>query len=99
MMRTRPFRPDSSDAVSIPGGFTMLLILLPLIAVAQADSGKTLFESRCARCHADPASLKTAPDRIAALLRSDQVRQHRFTLSNTQLSAIAEYLRAAGSRS
>jgi len=82
----------------ISGRWALLLGILPAIGVAQVDAGKTLFESRCAPCHAGPASLKTEPDRVAALLRAGTVRQHRFVLSATQLSEIAEYLRAAGSR-
>ncbi len=82
----------------IRGRIALLLGMLPAVALAQADTGKMLFESRCAQCHAGPASLKTEPDRVAALLRAGTVRQHRFVLSGAQLSAIAEYLRAAGSR-
>ncbi len=82
----------------VSGRLALLLGILPAIAMAQPDTGKTLFESRCAQCHAGPASLKTEPDRVAALLRSGQVRQHRFVLSSTQLNAIVEYLRVAGPR-
>ncbi len=98
MAHAPTLRADVCDTVLVTGGLTMLLIMLPTVAVAQAETGKTLFESNCARCHAAPTGLKTEPDRVAALLRAGTVRQHRFTLSNTQLSAIAEYLRAAGSR-
>lgn len=90
--------PAIAAAGPISGRPALLFGILPAIAVAQVDTGKALFESRCATCHASPASLKTDPDRVAALLRASTVRQHRFVLSGTQLSAIAEYLRAAGSR-
>jgi|GEM_PF-4734797 len=98
MVREPLFLPAIPAIGSIPGRLALLLGILPVVAVAQAETGKTLFESRCARCHDGPASLKTEPDRVAALLRAGTVRQHRFTLSGTQLSAIAEYLRTARSR-
>ncbi len=98
MVRASLFHPVSVEVGPVSGRLAVLLSILPAIAMAQPDTGKMLFESRCARCHAGPASLKTAPNRVAELLRAGTVRQHRFVLSGTQLSAIAEYLRAAESR-
>lgn len=69
--------------------------MLPALATVQADTGRALFEARCVRCHdGGPAGFKTAPERVETLLRAGAVRQHRFTLSETQLNALTEYLRA-----
>jgi cytochrome c5 len=77
-------------------GAALAAMMLPAAAAAQAETGQALFETRCARCHADPAGLKTAPARVAAALRG--VRQHRFTLSDAELKALTDYLAAARPR-
>jgi mono/diheme cytochrome c family protein len=86
-----PCRPDAHRA-----GVALLAMMLPVPAAAQVESGRTLFQTHCARCHDGAAKLKTEPARLAALLRSGAVRQHRFTLTDSQLDALVQYLRTAG---
>jgi len=70
--------------------------MLPALAAAQADAGRALFEARCARCHAGPASLKTEAARVAAVFRRGTVRQHRAALSDAEWKALTDYLQTAG---
>lgn len=76
----------------------LIAMMLPAAAAAQAESGQALFETRCARCHANPAGFKTEPVRVAGVLRDDGERQHRFTLSDAQLKALTGYLQTARPR-
>lgn len=80
------------------GAVVLFAMMLPAAAAAQAESGQALFETRCARCHANPAGLKTVPTRVAGVLRDGSVRQHRFTLSDVELKALTDYLAAARAR-
>ncbi len=91
-------RPVSPNAVYLLGVFLTPVMMLPAALAAQAEAeGRSLFETQCARCHAGPASLKTEVTHVAAKLRGGTVRQHRFTLSETQLNALTEYLRSGAS--
>lgn len=75
-------------------GWLALCLGLATPAVAQDIShGKTLFESSCQGCHrAGPASLKTSPEALTTLLTNNQVRSHRFKLSEADVQAIVAYL-------
>lgn len=75
-------------------GWLALCLSLATPAFAQdINPGKTLFESSCQRCHrAGPASLKTSPEAMTTLLTSNQVRSHRFKLSEADVQAIVAYV-------
>lgn len=61
---------------------------------APADRGKAVFDSNCVRCHdAGPRSLKTPPDDVPTLLRSGNIRSHRFTLEDADMQALLDYLK------
>lgn len=60
---------------------------------ADRDAGQQLFEASCARCHSQ--GLSTAPDELAAVLRTRSIPRHRFVLSDEQVRQLAEYLRTA----
>jgi len=78
------------------GAAAALTMMPPLLAGAQAETGKALFESRCARCHAGgPASFRTEPEHMAPVLRPGAVHQHRFALTDSQRQALVDYLRGA----
>lgn len=62
------------------------------------QQGAEVFDSHCASCHANPASLKTPPTDVSALLRSNTVRSHRFSLDEPDMQALLEYLKDAGKK-
>jgi hydrogenase small subunit len=58
--------------------------------------GAAVYDSHCAACHANPASLGTPPEEMGTLLRSDTVRSHRFTLDEPDMQTLLEYLKRVG---
>lgn len=72
----------------------LLLLASPFAALAaDAIQGKILYQSTCVRCHrADQGRLQTPPDQMAEVLRSGRINPHRFTLSETELDNLVEYL-------
>lgn len=72
-------------------------------ALPAADAGSTdiergarVYDSQCVYCHdADPAKLKTPASQVPDLLRSGQIRAHRFTLEDADLQALVAYLKEA----
>jgi len=60
--------------------------------------GAAVYDSRCATCHTNPASLETPPGEVPALLRSGKVRSHRFSLEDADMQALLEYLKEPGKR-
>jgi len=63
---------------------------------SSANRGEVIYDSNCVYCHdADPASLKTPPDDVPALLRSGKIRSHRFTLEDADMQALVDYLKEA----
>ena len=61
-----------------------------------AQRGAAVYDSHCVYCHdADPASLKTPPVDVPALLRSGNIRSHRFTLEDADMQALVDYLKEA----
>lgn len=61
-----------------------------------AERGAVVYDSNCAYCHdANPSSLHTPPNQMSALLRSGKVRAHRFTLEDSDVRALVEYLKVS----
>ena len=61
---------------------------------SQVDRGAALFDSNCVRCHdGGPASLKTPPNDLSALLGDGKIRSHRFTLDAADMQALVDYLK------
>lgn len=76
------------------GALLILLLAFPFAALA-ADTvqGRILYQSTCARCHrADQGQLQTPPARIPEVLRTSRINPHRFTLTDTELDNLVEYL-------
>lgn len=60
------------------------------------ERGAAVYDANCVYCHdADPASLKTPPSDVSALLRSGKIRSHRFTLEDADMQALVDYLKEA----
>jgi hydrogenase small subunit len=60
------------------------------------ERGARVYDSQCLYCHdADPAKLVTAPDDVPDLLRSGDIRSHRFRLEDTDMQALVDYLKEA----
>ena len=54
-----------------------------------------MYDGNCIYCHdADPGRFKTPPDAVPALLRSGRVPAHRFSLTDADMQALVEYLKA-----
>lgn len=63
-------------------------------AAREAD-GRALYEDNCQYCHiADQPAFETPVEDIPELLRSGEVRAHRFQFTESELEALAEYLKA-----
>jgi hydrogenase small subunit len=76
------------------GGFYRPLEKAKVTSDDPLDDGAAVYDSHCVYCHdADPAKLKTAPDRITELLDSGTVRAHRFKLEADETRALIEYLK------
>jgi hydrogenase small subunit len=61
---------------------------------AREADGRALFEDNCRYCHtADRPSFETPVEDIPELLRSGEVRAHRFEFTEPELEALAEYLK------
>ncbi|MGD2119161.1 MAG: hydrogenase small subunit [Chromatiales bacterium] len=60
------------------------------------SEGRDIYESNCVYCHSpDPAEFSTAPDKIADVLRSGEVRSHRrLDFSDEQLRSLQDYLKS-----
>lgn len=73
---------------------SLLLLAFPLGALgADAIQGKILYQSTCVRCHrTDQGRLQTPPSQVPEVLRSGRISPHRFTLSETDLDNLVEYL-------
>lgn len=66
-------------------------MLLP--ACADPSTGRALFEQRCISCHRSGASaLHTPAADLRAVLRSGDIRSHRFQLSDSELNDLEAYL-------
>ncbi len=75
--------------------------ILPVATSAATETrgqrGAAVYDSQCASCHGSTASsLKTPPDEVPALLRSGNVRAHRFSLADADMQALMEYLKESG---
>ena len=78
---------------------TRLIVLVSSLsftsyATADSNSDAQLFNTTCARCHTSAANIKTDIAHVPAILRSGSVRQHRFTLSDSEIDIIIQYLSA-----
>lgn len=79
---------------SIIGALPLLLLASPFaVLAADAVQGRILYQSSCVRCHrADQGQLQTPPSQIAEVLRTSRIGPHRFTLTDTELDNLVEYL-------
>ena len=72
---------------------TLTSLLLMSNTLHANSSGQDIFQQACARCHQDgPGAFTTRPDKMRALLQSNNIRQHRFNLSNTEFEELISYL-------
>jgi hydrogenase small subunit len=63
---------------------------------ASKERGAAVYDSNCVYCHdADPASLKTPPNDVPALLRARKISSHRFNLDDADMQALVDYLKEA----
>ena len=63
---------------------------------ASTERGAAVYDRHCATCHgSNPTSLKTPPDEVPALLQSEKVRAHRFSLEDGDMQALLDYLKGA----
>jgi len=60
------------------------------------EDGKQIYDSNCVYCHAaDPTTLETAPDAVANVLRSGNIRAHRrLDFAENQIDALEKYLKS-----
>ena len=71
-------------------------IAAPAPGDSPANRGAAVYDSNCVYCHdTNPASLKTPPEEVPALLRSGKVRSHRLTLEDADMQALVDYLKEA----
>ncbi len=71
-------------------------IAAPAPGDSPANRGAAVYDSNCVYCHdTNPASLKTPPEEVPALLRTGKVRSHRFTLEDADMQALVDYLKEA----
>lgn len=62
--------------------------------VSPMERGAAVYDSNCVYCHdANPASLNTPSEEVPGLLRSGTIRSHRFTLKETDMQALVNYLK------
>ena len=72
--------------------FTEATLIFSSVPV-NASEGDGLFQQHCSRCHKSAERITTMPDKIATLLNSGSIRQHRFSLDNKTLQLIVEYIK------
>jgi hydrogenase small subunit len=66
------------------------------LGTTSTERGAAVYDGNCVYCHdADPASLKTPPNDVSALLRSGKIRSHRFRLEDADMQALVDYLKEA----
>jgi hypothetical protein len=62
-------------------------------SLAYAQDGASLFYENCARCHRDgPRSVLAPANKLEDILKSGSIRQHRFNLTNEEISIITDYI-------
>jgi hypothetical protein len=67
---------------------------VPVSCAAVFGRGATLFDDSCVYCHLPSRKpFRTASAEIPALLRSGNIRAHRFSFTDAQLADLAEYLK------
>jgi hydrogenase small subunit len=63
---------------------------------ASTEPGAAVYEGNCVYCHdTNPAALKTPAEEVPALLRSGNIRSHRFSLDDADMRALVDYLKDA----
>jgi cytochrome c5 len=55
--------------------------------------GEKLFQQHCNRCHQSPTDIKIPPEQISSVLKTGNIRQHRFTLDDDSIQAIIDYIK------
>lgn len=58
-----------------------------------AGEGERLYQQHCSRCHQSASRLPVAPGKVADVLQSGTIRQHRFSLDDAALQSIVEYIK------
>ena len=79
---------------------TIPAIIAMSFSPAHADltAGPAAFQSKCHGCHASgPASFKTDSLAIPDMLSNGKVKPHRFTLTETQLNDLLDYIQSVRS--
>lgn len=76
---------------------TRLMVLMSSLSfapfvIADNSNGAQLFNATCARCHTSTTGIKTKIASMPAILKSGNIRQHRFTLSDSEIEIIIQYL-------
>jgi cytochrome c1 len=61
--------------------------------LAQSSDGELLFSNNCMQCHRNAAVLRTDTDAIAAKLKKGNIRPHRFSLTDSEIDKIVQYLK------
>ena len=84
---------NNNSAIMLSG----VLLLSCSLGAAATAGGKEIFIEKCSRCHRTANTLRTDVNKIAALLNSQTIRQHRFTLDETKMQALINYLQQGGS--
>ncbi len=60
------------------------------------ERGAAVYEGNCIYCHhTDAGKFNTPPDAVPALLRSGRIPAHRFSLSDADMQALVDYLKAS----
>jgi len=64
-------------------------------AHAELSAGKTIFEEKCTRCHTvGPTQFTAEAGAIQDVLKMGKIRQHRFALTEAQISALLDYIKS-----
>ncbi len=61
-------------------------------ASVHASDGADLFQQHCAQCHQSASRIQSAPEQIVELLDGKTIRQHRFSLNESTVRAIVDYI-------
>lgn len=69
--------------------FSCLVFSIP----ANASEGERLFQENCIRCHKSVKQITLTPDKICDVLRSGNIRKHRFVLDDNSIQLIVEYIK------
>ncbi|TCV80098.1 hypothetical protein EDC63_13011 [Sulfurirhabdus autotrophica] len=76
--------------------FTLMPVCIFLYfgsAHAESSSGQQIFKERCTQCHASgPIQFTSDNDAIQNTLKTGNIKQHRFTLTDGNIASLLEYI-------